>query len=129
MSNVKVEYHKVDYKDFGFKNSEVYNHIYNMAKEYRFWFSGFCNTINDTNMTEYVTKKAQKHNHKFVLYNFKDTDTFYLVQYCKTYIKIYYCYDGKHSTIMKNIKAAYKKAIEERICQEDYSSEDMKLIL
>lgn len=125
---MNVEYHKVDYKDFGYKDSEVYNHIYNMAKNYGFWFSGLCSTIKDTDMTAYTLNKAKKHKHKFVLYNKKDTNIFYLVQYCKSYIKIYYCYDGNYRTIKKNFNKAYSKAIEEIICQKDYSSEDLKSI-
>lgn len=115
---MNVEYHKVDYKDFGYINSEVYNHVLTMARDYGFWYSGFCSKIKDTNMTEYAMNKAKSHNHKFILYNIRDTNTFYLVQYSKTFIKIYYCYDGKYRTIVNNIKKAYKKGREEHAIKE-----------
>lgn len=109
---MQVEYHKVDYKDFGYKNSEVCNQILTLTAKYKFWFSGFCARIRDTDMTEYVLKKAAKHKHKFVLYNMRDTNTFYLVQYSKSFIKIYYCYDGKYKTIITNFNKAYKRGLE-----------------
>lgn len=112
-NNIKVEYHKLDYKDFGYKNSELYNHILTMTRDYGFWFSGFCSKLRDTDMTTYVLKKAKSHKHKFILYNIRDTNTFYLVQYCKSLIKIYYCYDGKYQTINNNLAKAYKKGREE----------------
>lgn len=114
---MKVEYHKLDYKEFGYKNKELYNHVYNMTKDYGFWFSCWCNKIRDTDMTEYTLSKSDKHKHKFVLYNLRDTNTFYLVQYCKSLIKIYYCYDGKYKTIKNNLVKAYKKG------REDYGSQ------
>lgn len=113
---MNVEYHKLEYKDFGYKNKELYQHIYNMTKNYGFWFSGFCSRIRDTNMTEYALKKAKNHKHKFILYNLRDTNTFYLVQYCKSLIKIYYCYDGKYKTIVNNINRAYRQG------REDYGN-------
>ena len=113
---MKVEYHKLNYKDFGYKDKELYNHIYTMTKDYGFWFSCWCNKIRDVDMTEYTLKKSENHKHKFVLYNLRDTNTFYLVQYCKSLIKIYYCYDGKYKTIKNNLVKAYKKG------REDYGS-------
>ena len=88
-----------------------------MTKDYGFWFSGWCNKIRDVDMTEYTLKKSENHRHKFVLYNLRDTNTFYLVQYCKSLIKIYYCYDGKYKTIKNNLVKAYKKG------REDYGSQ------
>ena len=110
---MKVEYHKVDYKDFGYVNSEVYNHGLTMTRDYGFWYSGFCSKLRDTDMTKYAMNKAKSHNHKFILYNIRDTNTFYLVQYSKSFIKIYCCYNGKYRTIVNNIKKAYKKGREE----------------
>ena len=110
---MEVEYYKLDYKDFGYKGKELYNHIYTMTRDYGFWYSGFCSKLRDTDMTEYVMNKAKSHSHKFILYNIRDTNTFYLVQYSKSFIKIYYCYDGKYRTIVNNIKKAYKKGSEE----------------
>ena len=82
---MKVEYHKLDYKEFGYKNKELYNHVYTMTKNYGFWFSCWCNKIRDTDMTEYTLSKSDKHKHKFVLYNLRDTNTFYL---CSTLTSI-----------------------------------------
>ena len=50
--------------------------------------------------------------------DYKNLQFKYLVQYSKSFIKIYYCYDGKYRTIVNNIKKAYKKGREEHAIKE-----------
>lgn len=124
--DVKVEYHKLDYPEFGYLNKELYNQMYYMSKNYGFYFSGFCVNIRDTDMTEYALKRHKNHKHKFILYNIRETDRFYLIQYCKSLIKIYYCYDGKYRTIINNLNRAYKKGREDAWKETEYKSNDTK---
>lgn len=113
-----VSYKKLTYKEFGYKKGSLCDTMYKMAKDWGFWFGDRCCIIKDQDMTEFTLKKAERHHHKFVLYRLKDKDTFYLVQYCKNRINIFYCYDGKQGTILRNLRKAYEKGVKEAKEQE-----------
>lgn len=117
----EINYYKIDYKDFGHKNSQMVELIRKMSRDYGFWYGGRCCTIKDQNMTEFAKRKFEKNRHKFVLYRFENTDTYYLVQYCNNFIKIFYCYNGRQRTIIKNFRDAFEQGKKERL-ERDYDT-------
>ena len=104
-----VEYHKLSYEEFSYINGPLCTHVQEMVRDYNFWYSGYVSYVKDQDMTKYVLERSIKHKHKFVFNYSKEKQIIYLVQYSKTFIKIYYCYSDKYSLAAKNINKAYER--------------------
>ena len=133
----KIEFKKKTRKEWLKEMPEV---IYNLKKNYNFYYSCDRLSIIKKEITEVINKGYERNRHKIVLYQ-RERRQVYLVVYAKKTVTVYYCneyayeqdiqyvdLDGKPTgttgnknqwasikRFMKKFDLAYEKAVKEKI--------------